>query len=136
MNAGALMNISYYKINNNALDKLSFGYNEFGMNGCLPPEPLHQLNQGVFKKMLDYFDDCITTKGNKLIDIFVKYLAMNSHRQSTKDYPRIDLFKDGLDKCQLSGTEIVYKVYILYLCLIQTYVIETLPVEESQSKQR
>ena len=61
---------------------------------------------------------------------------MNSHRQSDRSFPNIDIFKDGLDKCQLSGTETVYKVYILYLCLIQTYVIETLPSEEAQSRKR
>ena len=50
MNAKELLKISYYKIDNNALDDLSFGGNEYGMNGCLPSEPLHQLNQGVLKK--------------------------------------------------------------------------------------
>ena len=136
MNAKELLKISYYKIDNNALDDLSFGGNEYGMNGCLPPEPLHQLNQGVFKKMLDYFEDCLTSKGEMLIDKFVKYLSMNSHRQANRDFPKIDVFKDGLDKCQLSGTEIIYKVYIIYLCLVQTFVIRQLPKDEANSKRR
>ena len=37
LSAKELKEISYYKIDNNALDNLSFGYNEYGMNGCLPP---------------------------------------------------------------------------------------------------
>ena len=131
-----LKDISYYKIPNNALDKLSFGYNKYGMNGCLPPEPLHQLNQGVFKKLLDYFDDCITSIGKETINSFVRYLAMNSHRQSTRDFANIGMFKDGIDKCQLTGSEIINKVFMLYLCLIQTYIIECLPQIESKLKNR
>ena len=136
MNEKELMKISYYKIENNALDKLSFGGNVYGMNGCLPPEPLHQLNQGVFKKVLDHFEDCLTTKGDNMLNTIVKYLSMNSHRQSNRQFSRIYLFKDGLDKCQLSGTEIIHKVFMLYITLIQTYVINTLPEEEKSCQQR
>ena len=136
MNEKELKEISYYKIHNNALDKLSFGGNEYGMNACLPPEPLHQLNQGVFKKLVDYFDDCLTKVGKETIDKFVRYLSMNSHRQSTRDYPDIGLFKDGIDKCQLTGSEIITKVFMLYICLCQTYVIECLPTIEEKVKPR
>ena len=136
MSEQKLKDISYYKIPNNALDKLSFGYNEFGMNGCLPPEPLHQLNQGVFKKLLDYFDDCITSIGKETINNFVRYLSMNSHRQSSNEFPSIGMFKDGIDKCQLTGSEMMNKVFMLYLCLIQTYVIECLPELEAKVKNR
>ena len=131
-----LKDISYYKIDNNALDGLTFGYNKYGMNGCLPPEPLHQLNQGVFKKLVDYFEECLTSIGKDTLDKFVRYLSMNSHRQSTNDFPDIGLFKDGIDKCQLTGSEIITKVFMIYLCLVQTYVIESLPRLESTSKQR
>ena len=136
MNATDLKDISYYKIENNALDKLSFGGNKYGMNGCLPPEPLHQLNQGVFKKIVDYFDDCITKVGKDTIDMFVRFLAMNSHRQASRDFPDIGLFKDGIDKCQLTGSEIITKVFMLYCCLCQTYIIECLPDIEKKVKPR
>ena len=33
---------SYYMIENNVLDDLSFGFNPLGTNGCLPPETSHQ----------------------------------------------------------------------------------------------
>ena len=49
---------------------------------------VHQLNQGVFKKLIDYFEDCLTTISKTTLDKFVRYLAMNSHCQSTRDYPR------------------------------------------------
>ena len=136
MSEKSLKEISYYKINNNAMDRLSFGNNKYGLNGCLPPEPLHQLNQGVFKKLLDYFDDCITAIGKDTLNSFVRYLSMNSHRQSTRDLPNISIFKDGIDKCQLTGSEIINKVFMLYLCLIQTYIIESLPKIESKVKNR
>ena len=136
MNEKELKDISYYKIENNSLDKLSFGGNPYGMNGCLPPEPLHQLNQGVFKKLIDYFEDCLTTISKTTFDKFVRYLAMNCHRQSTRDYPDIGLFKDGIDKCQLTGSEIITKVFMLYLCLCQTYIIECLPTIEINTNER
>ena len=136
MSGSELKEISYYKIDNNALDQLSFGGIEYGLNGCLPPEPLHQLNQGVFKKLVDFFDDCITSVGKDTINIFVKYIAMNSHRQSNRYFPKIDIFKDGIDKVQLTGTEIIYKVFIIYLCLSQTYIIETLPKKEELAAQQ
>ena len=136
MSEKELFEISYYKIANNAFDRLSFGDNPYGINGCLPPEPLHQLNQGVFKKLIDYFDDCITAIGKETNNNFVRYLSMNLHHQSTRDFPDISLFKDGIDKCQLTGSEIINKIFMLYLCLTQTYIIECLPSIESQVKQR
>lgn len=136
MNDHELQQISYYKIENNALDKLSFGHNPFGTNGCLPPETLHQLNQGVFKKVLDYFDDCITNNAYKLINTMVKYLSINYHRQSSKKYPEIHIFKDGLDKCQLTGSEIITKVFMLYLSLIQSYTLSELPKIEKDVNPR
>ena len=136
MSQNDLYKISYYKIENNALNDLTFGGNIYGMNGCLPPEPLHQLNQGVFKKLLDHFDDCITSKGDNMLDKVVKYISMNCHRQSDRQFPNIDIFKDGLEKCQLSGSEIVHKVFMLYITLIQTYVINCLPTIEANCQQR
>ena len=136
MSKNDLSAISYYKIDNNVFDKFSFGGNVYGVNGCLPPEPLHQLNQGVFKKLIEFFDDSITSNGKSLLDDLVKYISMNSHRQATSEYPSIHIFKDGIDKCQLTGTEIIYKIFIIYLCLIQTYFITQLPQLEQNSKER
>ena len=135
-NDAQLKDISYYKIDNNVFDEFNFGFNPLGLNGCLPPETLHQLNQGVFKKLLDFFDDCITSKGNEMIDSIVRYLAMNFYRQSNKEFPKIHIFKDGLNKCQLTGTEIVFKIFILYLAMIQTYTLEQLPLIENNVSQR
>ena len=86
--------------------------------------------------MVDYFDDCLTKVGKETIDKFVRYLSMNSHCQSTRDFPDIGLFKDGIDKCQLTGSEIITKVFMLYICLCQTYIIECLPKIEEKVKPR
>ena len=117
------------------MDDFTFGFNPLDTNRCLPPETLHQLNQGVFKKLLDYFNDCITSKGLGVLDTMAKYLANDYHRQSSKKYPNIHIFKDGLDKCQLTGTEIVFKVFILYLVMIQTYTLTQLPLVEQKVSQ-
>ena len=49
-----------------------------------------------------------------------KFISYNWHRQSDRSFPSIALFKDGLDKAQLTGSEIMFKVFMLYICLIQT----------------
>ena len=136
MSDNDLEKISHYKIENNVFDLFMFHGNICGISGSLPPEPLHQLNQGVFKKILDFFEECITSVGYSIIDRTVKYLSINSHRQSNRNYPSIHIFKDGLNKCQLSGTEVIFKIFMLYLSLIQTNSMKLLPLAEASLKDR
>ncbi len=131
-----LQEISHYKVSNNALDLLSFGNDKHGSNGCLPPEDVHQFNQGTVKDQLNHFENCITQPGKDFLNTIVKYLAMNYHRQSARNYPDIQLFKDGLDKSQLTADEVMYKVFILYLTLVQGYVFKTLPLVEQKAAHR
>ena len=128
--------ISYYKIGENALDQLSFGGDEFGSNGCLPPEFLHQFNQGTVKDLLAYFDLCLTKAGKELLDVVAIYLANNYHRQASKGFPNINIFKGGIEKPKLTGSEMIDKVFIIYLCLVQSYTFKELPVRERSSKHR
>ena len=91
---------------------------------------------GVFKKLLTFFNNCITAVGKSFINRMVKYLAINSHRQADRTFPSIHIFKDGLDKCQLSGSEIIFKIFVLYLSIIQTNSINMLPKLEGSEDNR
>ena len=61
---------------------------------------------------------------------------MKWQRQSCRDHPSINLFKDGIEKDKLTGKEILSQFFILYLCLIQNYVLERFIEIESSSMAR
>ena len=127
---------SYYKVTNNAFDYCTFGYDKYGINGCTPSELLHQFLLGVMKKLLDIFFDCITSKGLEVLDKIAKYLAVNWHRQSNKEFPDLQPFKDGIRKKKLSGDEIVAQAFIIYLALTQSYCLRTIVETEQKTKAR
>lgn len=136
MTQSELTKICYYKIPNNAFDLHSFGDDPSGINGSTPWENLHQFNQGIVSKMIQFFEACITSKGAELIDRVVKYISCSWHRQSSREFPCIQKFKDGYSKKLLTGSEIMYKVFVLYLALIQSYTLNNLPKVESGCAQR
>jgi len=130
-----LKKISYYKVVNNAFDKLHFGGDNTGINGNSPCEPLHQNNKGVVIKLNIFIDDCLTTPGKKFLNEMAKYIAKNWHRQSARDYYDIQLFSQGIDRSQLTGGEVISQTFIIYLCLIQTYTMNQLiSIEKNQKK--
>lgn len=128
---------SFYKILNNAFDLMKMGYDLLGINGCCPPELLHQFLLGVIKKLNDTFLRCCTVKGLKFLDKISKYIAMNWHRNSARDIPSIQLFKDGiLSKKKLTGNEEISMTFILYLCLCQSHSLDKFVQIEQESSAR
>ena len=136
MSESELKKRSYYKVCNNAFDYCKFGYDKYGINGCTPIEYLHQFQLGVLKKIVDVFFNSITSSGLKVLDEVTKYIAINWHRQSNKDYPDLQPFKDGLQKKKLSGDEVVAQVFIIYLSMSQTYTLKAFYDAESKSSLR
>ena len=57
----------------------------------------------------------------------MKFISTNHHRQSYKEFSKIQLFKGGLNKPILTGSEIIYKMIVIYLSLIQSYTLLNLP---------
>lgn len=132
MNSNELKQKCFYKVTNNAFDRTCFGHDEYGIHGCSPAEFLHQFLLGVLKKLLSFFFDSVTQKGLEVLDKVAVYLAMNWHRQSDKDLPNIQMFKDGIQKTQLTGDEVVSQVFMLYLVMSQSYTIrEFMKAEQS-----
>ena len=134
--ASELKDICYYKISNNAFDYCKFGNDMYGINGCTPVEYLHQFLLGVMKKTLEIFFDSITSNGFKILDQVGRYIAINWHRQSNKDYPDLQPFKEGIQKKKLSGNEVIAQAFIIYLSMAQTYTMTALVAAEKDSPQR
>ena len=128
---------SYHKVRNNAFDQLILGNDKYGINGCVPPEILHQFLLGVIKKLTSTFYKCCTIKGLKFLDRVSKYISMHWHRNSSRDVPPIQMFKDGINsKKKFTGDEEISHLFILYLCLCQTYSLEQFVKIEQTSPAR
>ena len=123
----------YHKVENNAFNRHSFGGDPSHINGCSPPEILHQFLLGVVKMLLKYFSGAITNKAMQQIDRTVIFISRNFSRQSHRKFPDIALFKNGYVKSHLTGKEHINQLFILYISLIQTYNMYTIPIIDSKS---
>jgi len=131
-----LKKMSYYKVRHNAFDKGHFSYCSSGINGNSPWEFLHQFYTGVQTTMNGYFFDCLTKPGSDMCKQVCRYLAINCQRQSARNYFDIQIFKDGLEKPQLTGSEIMSQTFMIYLCLVQSVTLTNLCSIERESKER
>lgn len=122
-----LKNMCFYKIENNAFNRHDFGGDSGGINGCSPPEILHQFLLGVVQTQLNFFSNAITRPAMLFIDDMIKNTSSNFHRQSNRSYPDISLFKNGFQKSSLTGKEHIDQLFVLYLALIQTHSLYSLP---------
>ena len=126
----------FYKVDNNCFDHHDFGRDEYHINGCSPPEILHQFLEGVMKKLIQYVTRSVSVKGLVILNDVTKYLATRWYRQSNKKHNNIHLFKDGLMKSSLTADETASQLVMIYLSIIQTYIVQTLPSLESMSTAR
>ena len=126
----------YYKIGNNAFDYMIMGFDEYGINGLSPSEFLHQFLLGVLKDLNETFFNSITSKGLQILDRVAKYIALNWHRQSDKDMPNLQPFKEGIQKKHLTGDEVLSQTFMIYLSLVQSYSMEEFVKVERSGKPR
>ena len=131
-----LKDICFYKVPSNAFDKHYFGGDTSGINGCSPPEILHQFLLGVVKMLLTFFSNAVTSNAMKLIDSMIKFFSANYNRQSSREFPDVGMFKDGFSKTHLTGKEFINQLFVLYISLIQTYSMERLPLLDSRGRKR
>lgn len=131
-----LKKMCFYKIENNAFNRHDFGGDLGGINGCSPPEILHQFLLGVVQTQLNFFSNAITAPAMKYVDKMIKNIASNFHRQSDRSFPNISLFKCGFSKSSLTGKEHIDQLFVLYLALIQSYSLNKLPQLEAQNDNR
>ena len=136
MNEKELKELCYYKVIHNAFDMFHLGGDKTGIHGCTPSEILHQFLLGILKKLMTFVGTSLTNPVLKIIDTVIKYLSMNWNRQSSKDHPNIQMFKDGLEKSHMTGKEIIDQLFIVYLSLVQSYVMKTIPNVEQKSSSK
>lgn len=134
--APELLKHCYYKVNNNAFDRHTFGGDSSKINGCSPPEILHQFLKGPLEDTIHHFFETITIPALDFFDNVGKYISLNWHRQSARDFPNIQIFKDGLQKNHLCGKELFSQLFMIYLTLIQTYTMTYMPAIERSSQPR
>ena len=104
----------------NAFDEMSFGCSKLGINGHTPPEMLHQWYLGIVPMFIKYFLDHITSKCKEKLDLIIQNMARNNCRQSDRSQPNIRLFRNGIDKVKLTGSEKGTQLFMLWLALIPT----------------
>ena len=134
--AGDMLKQCYYKIDNNAFGRHTFGGDESKINGCSPPEILHQFLKGPMEDTIHHFFETMTIPGLNFLGEVAKYISLNWHRQSARDFPNIQIFKDGLEKKHLCGKELFSQLFMIYLSLIQTYTMMYIPALERSSQSR
>ena len=131
-----LLKLCYYKIDNNAFNRHGFGGDNSNINGCSPPEILHQFLKGPMEDTINHFFETITIPGLDFLVEVGKYISLNWHRQSARDFPNIQIFKDGLQKKHLCGKELFSQLFMIYLSLVQTYTMKFIPNIERTSQPR
>ena len=110
--------LGFNKSSFNAFDDMSFGSSRHGINGHTPPEMLHQWYLGVVSMFIKYFLEHLTTKCKDSLDLIIQNMARMNCRQSDRSLPNIGLFRHGVDKVKLTGSEKGNQLFMLWLALI------------------
>ena len=101
---------------------MRMGNDEYGINCLCPPEVLHQFLLGLLKLILDTLISRSTIHSFRFLDKVAIYIANNWHRQSSRNYPDISIFRNGITEDKLTGKEVLSQCFIIYLCLLQKNV--------------
>ena len=99
---------------------ITFGDNEYGIHGVTPSEPLHMIDLGIFKYLVQVFflqlgsPDC---KLHSLIDTWAKTIGRYLQHQSDRDLPRC-YFPNGISgSTKLNGHEYIGTLLVIFMIL-------------------
>ena len=119
MTKAELAKISFRKLTNNAFSGLWFGAQPYGINGCVPAEPLHQINMGILERLPAAFFDRLSKKLLIALDRHVAFTCTYFYRQSDRSYPDLFSFTSGVSEAKrLTGREKLSRVFCIYLVLL------------------
>ena len=119
MNKANLAKLSFRKLNRNAFEDMWFGAQPYGINGCTPAEPLHQINLGILERLPEAFFARLTNKLLIVLDRHVAFTCTHFYRQSDRSFPDIFSFTSGIsDVKRLTGREKLSRVFAIYLVLL------------------
>ena len=115
-----LKEISFKKIKPyNAFSKIDFGANPYGINGCTPCEPLHQINGGICERLPETFIQRLSKNQVTLLDNHVGHLCTHFSRQSDRSFPNIKPFRRGISSvAKLTANEKIGRLLAIFLTLL------------------
>ena len=99
---------------------INFGGNPRGIHGVTPSEPLHMIDLGIFKYLVETFFISIGNEGCKLhslMDSWAKRVGRNLQHQSDKNLPRT-YYPNGISGSnKLNGHEYVGVLLVIFILL-------------------
>ena len=102
-----------------AFSSINMGANIYGINGCTPSEPLHQINGGICERLPTTFMMRLSGNQVKVLDSHVAYMCTYFSRQSDRSIYDLKPFRNGVSKVsKLSATEKVSRLLAIFLVLI------------------
>lgn len=115
-----LKRISFYKDIDNAFSRMSFGANQFGINGACPPCLLHVFQLKfpcvVVKGFINLLGESDNTLGKQALNRCMNHIISFSQHQSERGFPDITTYKDKIDHLKSYSAEEKYaRVFALYL---------------------
>ena len=118
MNPNELKMHSFHDINN-AFAKVSFGGDVHGIQGAIPPEPLHLYKLGHCEWLYDGFIYSVSQQIVDDLPSICKYFVNANRGQSDRMYPDIGTFREGLavNGGTLRGYEKHARIFFMYLLL-------------------
>ena len=119
LNEEDLNNLSFRKLVCNAFTNVDFGHQPYGINGCTPPEPLHQFLLGIVERLPKSFFHRLSGNMVIILDRHVGYLCSRYATQSARNYPYMGTFAHGVSEAKkLSAKEKFARLYCIYLALL------------------
>ena len=119
MDKDDLAKLSFRKLDRNAFTDIWFGAQPYGINGCVPAEPLHQINMGILERLPEAFFERITNKLTTALDHHLGFTCTHFYRQSDRSYPDMSSFTSGVsDAKRLTGREKLSRVFCIYVVLL------------------
>ena len=119
LNETQLHELSFRKLKVNAFAEMAFGHQPYGINGCTPPEPLHQFLLGIVERLPKSFFQRLSGNMVVLLDRHVGYICSKFAAQSDRSMPYIGTFAHGVSEAKkLSAKEKLARVFVIYLVLL------------------
>ena len=130
-----LATLSFLPLTNNCFNNLSFGGDHRGIWGACPAEILHAVELGLCEYIAESLDLFFTQASLDIISSAVACIVKNSRRQSERDVPDLNPFREGLTSvASLKARERFARVYALYLALRNDHVIAALCTKKRKKK--
>ena len=118
-----LEQLSFKKLPLNAFEDIWFGSQPYGINGCVPAEPLHQINMGIVERLAETFFARLSKSSIDAIDTQASYICTQCYRQSDRDYPDLFPFTSGVSKAKkLTAREKLSRLFCIYLTLLTNVI--------------